>query len=84
MRYIFIGGDDVDSKALRNGVLSFIVPGVGQFLEGESQKAVMLFAGVIALHFIIYFLFNNAFGSLISTLYHLYAGYDAYRLTENR
>jgi hypothetical protein len=34
---------------------------------------------MLILHAAIYFLANNFAGSAISTLYHLYAGYDAYR-----
>lgn len=64
--------------ALVKGVLSFIIPGVGQYLNGDTPKAVKLFAAMLVLHLVIYFVANNPLGSLISTLYHLYAGYDAY------
>ena len=64
--------------ALVNGVLSFIIPGLGQGLRGNAQKGIMLFAGMLVVHAAMYYLANNAIGSLISTAYHLYAGYDAY------
>lgn len=64
---------------LRNGILSFIIPGLGQILNGDDKKGVLLLGGMVFLHVLIYFLANNIFGSGISTLYHLYAGYDAYK-----
>lgn len=69
----------MQSDQLLNGVLSFIIPGIGQYRNGERKKALGFFAAMIILHFLIYFLANNALGSAISTLYHLYAGYDAFK-----
>ena len=64
--------------ALVNGVLSFIIPGLGQGLHGNAKKGVALFIGMLIVHAAMYYLANNAVGSLISTAYHLYSGYDAY------
>ena len=63
---------------LRNAVFSFIIPGLGQGFNGDSQKALVLFGIAVVLHVFIYFFLNNLFGSLLNTVYHLYAGYDAY------
>lgn len=71
----------MESKAVTNGILSFIIPGVGQYLNGDSKRAVMFLAAMVVLHFLIYFLMNNIIGSTISTLYHLYAGYDAFKMS---
>lgn len=68
----------MDKSALGKGVLSFIIPGIGQYLNEDKQKAVVLFVGMLVLHAIIYYVMNNPFGSLISTIYHAYAGYDAF------
>ena len=68
----------MQKDALFKGVLSFIIPGIGQYLNGNKQKAITLFAAMLVLHVLIYFVMNNPFGSLISTVYHAYAGYDAY------
>ena len=65
-------------EALANGILSFIIPGLGQGLHGNAKKGIMLFIGMLIVHAATYYVANNAFGSLISTAYHLYAGYDAY------
>ncbi|MBE6502216.1 MAG: hypothetical protein E7Z79_07215 [Methanobrevibacter thaueri] len=69
----------MDTDSLKYGVFSFIIPGLGQYLNGDKQKALGLFAGAIAIHILIWFLMNNFLGSGLQTLYHLYAGYDAYR-----
>lgn len=69
----------MQNNALANGIMSFIIPGLGQFLHGDKNKAIMLFIGMLVVHAAIYYLSNNILGSGISTLYHLYAGYDAYK-----
>ncbi|MBE6495253.1 MAG: hypothetical protein E7Z78_02300 [Methanobrevibacter thaueri] len=69
----------MDTNSLKNGIFSFIIPGLGQALSGDRQKGLALFGGAVILHLLIWFLLNNPLGSLIQTLYHLYAGYDAYK-----
>lgn len=69
----------MDSNALKNGVTSFIVPGLGQILEGDKQKGLAMLGAAVILHIGIWFFMNNPFGSLVSTAYHVYAGWDAYR-----
>lgn len=69
----------MDTNSLKNGIFSFIIPGLGQALSGDKQKGLALFGGAVILHLLIWFLLNNPLGSLIQTLYHLYAGYDAYK-----
>ena len=68
----------MQNEALANGILSFIIPGLGQGLHGNSKKGIILFMGMLVIHAATYYLANNAIGSVISTAYHLYAGYDAY------
>ena len=68
----------MSSNSLKNGLLSLIIPGLGQALDGRMQKAVPLFLIALILHISVYFILNNPFGSGISTLYHIYAGVDAY------
>ena len=69
----------MDTNSLKNGILSFIIPGLGQVLSDDKQKGLALFGGAVILHLLIWFFVNNPIGSLIQTLYHLYAGYDAYK-----
>ena len=68
----------MQNEALANGILSFIIPGLGQGLHGNSKKGIMLFMGMLVVHAATYYFANNAAGSVISTAYHLYSGYDAY------
>ena len=69
----------METDALKNGIFSFIIPGLGQILENDSKKGIAFLGGAVALHIGIWFLMNNPLGSLISTAYHAYAGYDAYK-----
>lgn len=69
----------MDTDSLKYGVFSFIIPGLGQYLKDDRKKALSLFAGAVAIHIFIWFFMNNAAGSAVQTLYHLYAGYDAYK-----
>ena len=68
----------MSSNSLKNGLLSLIIPGLGQALNGKMQKAVPLFIITVILHISVYFILNNPVGSGISTLFHIYAGLDAY------
>ena len=52
----------MESNALRNGLLSFIIPGLGQAINGDKQKGIVMFIILILLNIIIYFFINNRFG----------------------
>lgn len=69
----------MDTDSLKYGVFSFIIPGLGQYLNDDKKKGLSLFAIAIFLHISIWFFMNNPLGSVVQTLYHLYAGYDAYK-----
>ncbi|WP_405304330.1 hypothetical protein [Methanobrevibacter sp.] len=68
----------MESNALVNGVLSFIIPGLGQAINGYKKKGIIMFAILILLNIFIYFFANNQFGHIISIAYSAYAAYDAY------
>ena len=68
----------MEKNALANGVLSFIIPGLGQALNGYKKKGIVMFIILILLNILIYFLLNNPFGHLVSLAYSAYAAYDAY------
>ena len=69
---------DMDTNSLKYGIFSFIIPGLGQYLNDDKPKALRLFTVAILLHLFIWFFMNNTIGSILQTLYHLYAGFDAY------
>ena len=67
------------NDALVNAVLSFIIPGLGQAINGDEQKGIAMFIVLIFLNIFIYFFINNPFGHFISIIYSTYAAYDAYK-----
>ena len=69
----------MDMNSLKYGIFSFIIPGLGQYLNGDKQKGIGLLAGAVLIHIFIWFFMNNALGSIAQTLYHLYAGFDAFK-----
>ena len=69
----------MDMNSLKYGVFSFIIPGLGQYLNGDKQKGIGLLAGAVLIHIFIWFFMNNPLGSLLNTAYHAYAAYDAYK-----
>lgn len=63
-------------------IISFILPGVGQMIQGQSYKG-----GVMLLIFIILLVLSYVMGSFygpyfaaITFIYELIAAYDAYRI----
>ena len=67
------------NDALVNAVLSFIIPGLGQAINGDKQKGIAMFIVLIFLNIFIYFFINHPFGHFISIIYSTYAAYDAYK-----
>lgn len=72
-------GDKMEKNALINAIISFIIPGLGQSIHGNVKRGIILFIGMLIVHAAIYYAANNFAGSVLSTLYHFYAGYDAYK-----
>lgn len=71
----------VDSDAVTNGIFSFFIPGLGQAIEGYKLRGVILFIIAVAISTtFIYFHLNQTMHYIVSIVYGLIAGYDAYRL----
>ncbi|MBP3791745.1 MAG: hypothetical protein ILA26_06930 [Methanobrevibacter sp.] len=71
----------VESDAVINGVFSFIIPGLGQAIEGYKARGLIIFiVGVIIAAIIIYLNFGPIVQYTVSGIYGLIAAYDAYRL----
>lgn len=68
----------MEKNPLAHAVASFIIPGLGQGLNGDVKKGVVMFAALIFMNVFIYFFVNNPFGHLVSLAYSAYAAYDAY------
>ena len=69
----------MNQNTIRNMIFSFIIPGLGQYLNDDKQKGLRMFAGAVAIHLFIWFFMNNPIGSLANTAYHAYAAYDIYK-----
>ena len=75
---IINGGGKLNSDALVNAVLSFIIPGLGQAINGDKKKGIIMFAIALILAAIIYMSKVGLIGNAVSIIYQLYAAYDAY------
>lgn len=72
----------MNSNPIVNAIVSFIIPGLGQIINDYKKKGIILLVIALLLNLLVYFYFNNAFGSIIARLYGLYAAYDAYKLSK--
>lgn len=68
----------MQKNPLAHGIASFIIPGLGQALNGDVKKGAAMFGILIFLNLFIYFFVNNPLGHLVSLAYSAYAAYDAY------
>lgn len=58
-------------------IISFILPGIGQVVQGETKKGIIMFVIAIILNAI---LIQVPLIAVISIIYSLYAAYDAYKM----
>lgn len=61
-------------------ILSFILPGLGQILAGETKKGVIFIVIAIVLWALI--IPTALLSSFISLIFSIYAAYDAYKLAQ--
>ena len=59
-------------------VISFLLPGIGQVVQGETKKGLIMF--VIAIILSALSLYVLALCYIISFIYTIYAAYDAYKM----
>lgn len=69
----------METNTIRDAILSFIIPGLGQALNGDTKRGMTLFAVAIFMHLFTYFIMNNRLGQILTFGYSLYAAYDVYR-----
>ena len=68
-------------NAILAAILSFIIPGLGQAIEGYKMRGLILFIILIVLNGIfLYFHLDKIIQYIVLAIYRLIAGYDAYRL----
>ncbi len=66
-------------NAVVNAILSFIIPGLGQAINGEKKKGLIMFIIALLLGIIFVFFIPGIIGHAIRIIYSLYAAYDAYK-----
>jgi len=70
-------------KAAVAGILSFIIPGLGQAVARRLLRGLGFFLGAIAWNLIVYIVAPN-FATLLGPIYNIFAAYDAYRVFKMR
>ena len=58
-------------------IISFILPGIGQVVQGETKKGIIMF--VISLILAVLLQYVSLLG-IIYLIYAIYAAYDAYKM----
>jgi len=66
------------SDAIVNAILSFIIPGVGQAINGYKKKGIIMFVIALIMGILVYYFHIGIIGNIVTILYSLYAAYDAY------
>ena len=68
----------MNSDALVNGVLSFIFPGVGQVINGDTKKGYIMIAVALIAALIIFWYHLGLIAQGVYFIYQVFAAYDAY------
>lgn len=69
---------DLDYDALARGVISFFIPGLGQFINGNIGKGIKILVGFIVIWLLLLFLNIPTIHVIVGVILRLVAGYDAY------
>ena len=69
-------------NAILAGILSFLIPGLGQAIAGDIKKGVIFFVIAIVIGLFASLIFRHWIVWIIDILYALYAAYDAYQMAQ--
>ena len=72
------GGLQMEWDAVVNAILSFIIPGLGQAINGYKKKGLIMFIISLLLGLTVIFFIPGIIGHITRIAYSLYAAYDAY------
>lgn len=64
-------------------IISFFFPGIGQVVQGETKKGIIMFVAAIVISIILTYALGTALGTIgniIYLIYAVYAAYDAYNM----
>ena len=59
-------------------IISFLFPGIGQIIQGETQKGIIMFIIAIVISAITWYM--SSIFCIVSLIYSIYAAYDAYKM----
>lgn len=65
-------------NAIISAILSFIIPGLGQAINGDVKKGIILFVLAVIMILFASFIFRSFIVYIINFLISAYAAYDAY------
>nr|WP_302807553.1 hypothetical protein [Methanobrevibacter smithii] len=60
-------------------IISLFLPGIGQVVQGETQKGIIMFVVAIVISIILAYALGTI-GNIIYLIYAVYAAYDAYNM----
>lgn len=60
-------------------IISLFLPGIGQVVQGETQKGIIMFVVAIVISIILAYALGTL-GNIIYLIYAVYAAYDAYNM----
>lgn len=69
-------------NAIIAGILSFIIPGLGQAIAGDIKKGIIFFIVALIIGAIATLIFQHWIVWIIDIIYALYAAYDAYQMAQ--
>ena len=69
-------------NAILAGILSFLIPGLGQAVAGDIKKGIIFFVIAVIIAIFASFIFRHWIVLIIDLLYALYAAYDAYQMAQ--
>lgn len=70
------------ANAILSAILSFFIPGLGQAINGEIQRGIILFVLAIIMILIATFIFQSWIVYIIDFVISVYAAYDAYMIAK--
>lgn len=62
-----------------SAIISLFLPGIGQVVQGETQKGIIMFVVAIVISIILAYALGTI-GNIIYLIYAVYAAYDAYNM----
>ena len=66
-------------NAILAGILSFLIPGLGQAVAGDIKKGIIFFVIAVIIGIFASFIFRHW---VVLIIYALYASYDAYQMAQ--